>query len=66
LIQKTRNLLKIWILAFEKGAVVPVGAVLALLEQSDSDPSNSLQRCGLRLPTYRDSNYPFEPDIGWF
>jgi len=61
LIQKSQFLLKIWILPFEKGAVLPVAVPLELaaLLQSAVGLLNNVQGCGLLPPTYQDSNYPF-------
>jgi hypothetical protein len=57
--KKSRILLKVWTLVFEK-VVLPVAVVLGLLlQQSDSDPLSNLQLYELLPLTYQDSNYPF-------
>jgi hypothetical protein len=58
LTQKSRILLRIWILVFVKVVLLEV-VVVELLQQSDSDPLSNLQLYELLPLTYQDSNYPF-------
>jgi len=66
LTQKTRSLLKIWTLVFEKVAVAVAVAVELLWQQSGSDPLSNLRLSELLPLTSQDSNYPFERNIGYF